>query len=364
MRIGFSARGLSVSSGGVHQFIRSLVPALATRIRNDELFVFYNQQKFLGLAPNCREILIEGDNRTWWDFVLLPRKLRELKIEAAIFPKNVVPFFTDCNCFVIVHDLAYFDDKLGAYPFLDTHYMRTLIPGSIQRAAGVFAVSENTKNDIIHYTNCDPKKITLTYEAADKAYCPINDSSELNWIRQKYRLPEKFIMYVGSLSPRKNILRLLEAFSSICDRIPHGLVLTAPKSWRDSSVYTAIRRLDLRDRIRKLGYVDQEDMPGLYNLAEVYVHPSLYEGFGLPVLEAMQCGCPVVASNATSIPEVAGNAAILVDPSDSRALSGAIYQVLTDHQLREKLIASGLRQAAKFSWDHTAETILETIRCY
>jgi glycosyltransferase involved in cell wall biosynthesis len=362
MKIAFSARGLSIRSGGVHEFIRSLVPALAEQIGSDELFIFYNRQEFLGLAPNCNEILIRGNNRIWWDFVFLTRMLRKLKIDSAIFPKNVVPFFTGCRCFVVIHDLAYFEDKLGAYPFLDKFYMRTLIPQSVRRAAGIFAVSENTKKDIIRYTNCDPKKITVTYEAADKIYYPINDASHLQQVKRKYKLPDNFIMYVGSLSPRKNIVRLLKAFSCICTKVPHNLILTSSKSWKDSSVYRAIHQLNLGNRIKKLGYVGHKDMPALYNLADACVYPSLYEGFGLPVLEAMQCGCPVVASNITSIPEVAGDAAILVDPFDTKAIADAIYQVLTDYKLREKLIQSGHQQAKKFSWNRCAKIILETIR--
>jgi glycosyltransferase involved in cell wall biosynthesis len=362
MRIGFSARGLSVRSGGVRQFIKSLVPALAEQVQDDELFVFYNQEKFLGLAPASNEVLIKGGNRIWWDFVLLPRALRKLRIDATIFPKNVVPFFTGCPGFVVVHDLAYFDDRLGAYPFLDTFYMRTLIPRSLRRAAGVFAVSENTKKDIIRYTSCDPGKITITYEAADDMYRPIKDRARLERIKQKYNLPESFIMYVGSLSPRKNVIRLLEAFAGIREKIPHQLVLTASKSWKDSSVYAAMSRLNLQDRVHKLGYVEEQDMPALYNLADAYVYPSLYEGFGLPVLEAMQCGCPVVASDATSIPEVAGDAAMLVNPLDTQALADAVYRLLTDRELRNRLVAAGFEQAEKFSWHRCAQIILEKIR--
>lgn len=362
MKIAFSARGLSVPSGGAHQFIKSLIPALAEQRGNDELFVFYNQDKFLGLAPGYSEIVIEGNNRIWWDFVLLPKMLRKLRIDAAIFPKNVVPFFTGCRCYVVIHDLAYFDRQLNPYPFLDTLYMRTFIPQSVRRAAGVFAVSENTKKDIIHYTNCNPKNITVTYEAADKIYHSISDASLLQQVKQKYSLPDNFIMYVGSLSPRKNIVRLLEAFSSIHKKIPHHLVLTGSKSWKDSPVYDTMHRLNLGDRIKQLGYVEHKDMPALYNLADAYIYPSLYEGFGLPILEAMQCGCPVVASNATSIPEVAGDAAILVNPLGTNAIADAIYQVLTDSEFREKLISSGFQQAKKFSWGRCAKIMLETIR--
>lgn len=362
MKIAFSARGLSIPSGGAHQFIRSLIPALARQKGSDELFIFYNRRKFLGLAPACSEILIEGNNRLWWDFVLLPKILHKVKADAVIFPKNIIPFFTSCSSYVVIHDLAYFDRQLNAYPLLDTIYMRSLIPQSVRRATGVFAVSESTKKDIIRYTKCDPKNIVVTHEAADRIYCPIDDTSRLQRVKQKYNLPDNFIMYAGSLSPRKNVARLLKAFSSVCGKLPHDLILTGSKSWKDASVYQTMRDLGLTDRIKQLGYVEHEDMPALYNLAGVYVYPSLYEGFGLPVVEAMQCGCPVVASNATSIPEVAGDAAILVDALDTPALADAIYRVLTDNKLREKLVCAGFQQARKFSWDRCANTMLKVIR--
>ncbi len=362
MKIAFSARGLSIPSGGVHQLIKSLVPALAQLRGDDELFVIHNQEKFRGLAPDCSEIVIKGNNRIWWDFVRLPKILHKLKIDAAIFPKNIIPFFINCPSYAIIHDLAYFDRKLNSYPILDTIYIRTMIPNSVRKAAGVFAVSENTKKDIVRLTNCDPKKITVTYEAADKIYRPIKDTSCLQAVRQKYKLPDNFILYVGSLSPRKNIAGLLNAFSQICQKIPHNLVLTGSKSWKDSPVYQAMHRLNLGDRINQLGYVESEDMPVLYNLAGAYIYPSLYEGFGLPVLEAMQCGCPVVASNATSIPEVAGDAAILVNPLDTTDIAQAIYRVLSDSKLQKELVYAGFQQTKKFSWERCANTMLKTIR--
>ena len=362
MRIAFSARGLSVSSGGARQFIQSLIPALAECRGDDELFFFYSRPQFRGLAPNCPAIVMAGGHKMWWDFVLFPRMLRKLRIDAAIFPKNVVPFFTGCAGYVVIHDLAYFLPELNAYPLADTLYMRALIPQSVRKAAGVFAISENTKRDIIHYTGCDPAKITVTYEAADPSYRRIDDPERLKTTREKYHLPDPFVLYTGSLSPRKNITGLLQAFAEIQDRVPHKLVLTGSKSWKDRSVFEMIDALKIRDRIEQLGYVEEQDMPVLYSMASVYVYPSLYEGFGLPVLEAMQCGCPVVASNATSIPEVAGDAAMLVDPHDIHAIAAAMHKVLTDPPRREGLVASGIRRAAMFSWRRCAETMLEAIR--
>jgi glycosyltransferase involved in cell wall biosynthesis len=362
MKIAFSARGLSIRSGGARQFIQSLIPALAQCRGDDELLFYYSDRRFVGLAPDCQEIVIEASNKLWWDFVSLPAMLRKSRVDAAIFPKNVVPFLTGCTNYVVVHDLAYFMPELNAYRWTDTLYMRALLPQSMRRADGVFAVSENTKRDIIRYTGCDPSKITVTYEAADGRYRPVTDAESLRSVKEKYGLPELFVLYTGSLSPRKNMVRLLEAFAAIRAKVPHHLVLTGSKSWKDRSVHEMISRLRLTDRIRQLGYVEEEDMPALYSLASVYVYPSLYEGFGLPVLEAMQCGCPVVASSTSSIPEVAGDAAVLVDPRDSDAISRAIHTVLSDVQGRDERMALGVRRAAEFSWRRCAGTMLNVIR--
>jgi len=298
----------------------------------------------------------------WWDFVRFPRLLRKLGVDAAIFPKNVVPFFTGCVNYVVVHDLAYFVPELDAYRWLDTAYMRRFLPRSMHRARAIFAVSEHTKADIVRFTGCDPAKIHVTYEAAEARYRRVEDAECLQKVRRTYRLPEHFVLYTGSLSPRKNTKRLLEAFARIRDKVPHQLVLTGSKSWKDRSVYEAIDRLGLAGRIEQLGYVGAEDMPALYSLADVYAYPSLYEGFGLPVLEAMQCGCPVVASTATSIPEVAGEAAISFDPLDVDSIAEAMHRVLTDPATRDKLVASGARRAAEFSWRRCAEAMWRTIR--
>jgi glycosyltransferase involved in cell wall biosynthesis len=362
MRIGFAARGLSIASGGARQFIKSLIPALAQSRGGDELFFFYNHRQFCGLAAGCREVVMESRDKMWWDHVLLPRMLRRLKIEAAIFPKNVVPLFTGCANYVVIHDLAYFVPALNAYPRLDTLYMRAFLPRSARRAAGVFAVSDHTRQDIIRYTGCDPARITVTHEAADPAYAPVRDPERLRVVREKYTLPEPFVLYTGSLSPRKNLVRLLQAFARIGGEVPHHLVLTGSKSWKDQSVYETIEALGSRGRIAQLGYVEEQDMPALYTLADTYVYPSLYEGFGLPVLEAMQCGCPVIASNATSIPEVAGEAALLIDPLDVGGMAAALRRVLVDRPYRETLIAAGLHRARLFSWRRCAETMLEVIR--
>jgi glycosyltransferase involved in cell wall biosynthesis len=362
MKIAFSARGLGTSYGGARQYIRGLIPALARQIKDDKLFVFYNNDKFLGLAQGCSEIVIKGNNKLLWDFLLFPRMLHKIKFDAVIFSLDIIPFFVGCPGFTIRYDLAYFDKVLKPYRFWDTLYMRIMMPISDRKAKAIFAISKHTKNDCVKFCNANPEKITVIYGAANEEFKPIKDAAILEKTRYRFKLPEKFIFYAGSLSPRKNIINLVRAFSQIVSKIPHKLVLTVPESWKDSMVYKTIDELNIHDSIINLGFIGQEDMPALYNLADICVYPSLYEGFGLPVLEAMHCGCPVVASNTTSIPEVAGNAAVLVDPLDTDAIAEAISRVLTDRQLRAKLIQTGFQQAEKFTWDRTASIMLDVIR--
>jgi glycosyltransferase involved in cell wall biosynthesis len=364
LRIGFSARGLTTPSGGVHEFIRALAPALAACRGDDELYVFYSDRRFLGLAPGAEEIVLPDASKLWWDFVRLPRRLRKLKLDAAIFPKNVVPYASGCATFAVVHDLAYFLPELNAYPLADTVYMRAMMRSSARRATGLFAVSEHTRRDIVRFLGRDASDVIVTHEAVDPMFRPDVDADTLRTCREAYDLPEKFILYTGSLSPRKNLPRLLEAMALLGDCVEHKLTLTGSKSWKDKPVFDQIRRLKLEGRVHRIGYVDRRHMPALYRLSDLYVYPSLYEGFGLPVLEAMRCGRPVVASRATSIPEVAGDAALLVDPEDPRDLAAAMHLALTDVSVRERLIQSGLQQASGFSWTRCAQTMLDAIRRY
>jgi glycosyltransferase involved in cell wall biosynthesis len=258
-----------------------------------------------------------------------------------------------------VLDLGYFTYP-QAYTRADVLYMRTAIPGSFRRAAALLAISEHTRQDIIQLFPFVKDKVTVTYLAATGQYRKISDRTVLDDVRNKYDLQSSFIFYAGSISPRKGWPFLLEAFARLKaqQQIPHMLVITGGWRWRMDDLDEAIAKLSLQNHIKVLGNVPIEVMPALYNLADLMVYPSMYEGFGLPVLEAMACGCPVVCSNRTSLPEVAGNAALMVDPPNIAELANAMYAALTDATLRAQMVERGLARAAGFTWEQTARATL------
>lgn len=358
MKIGIAARGLS-GKGGPKQYIESLLSSLINVDNDNEYYFFYDSPNFMGMYPGAKEIVLNSSVKLVWDYYLIPKAVKEHKLDVITFPKNVLPYFVTCKSVIVIHDLAYFMPELNAYPLIDTIYMKMMIKSSVKRANHIIAISENTKRDIIKFTGINENKITVIYEASDLKYRQIKDVIELDKIKNKYNLSEKFIFSCDSLTPRKNVIRLLKAFNNIKDKIPHKLVLTGGVSWKSKNVHNLIE--SMRDRVIKLGYVPDEDMPMLYNLADLFVYPSLYEGFGLPLLEAMACGCPVISSNSSSLPEVVGDAGLMIDPYDVDNLEKVIYEALTNENLRKDMIRKGLDRAKQFSWEKCAEKTIEVL---
>lgn len=361
MNIGIMARGLSEKAGGVKEYIKCITENLIDMDKENNYFIFYNKKQHLGTFLKGKEIVLKSGSKLIWDYVYIPLAIRKYNIDILFCPKNVVPFFIGCKSIVVVHDLAHFYPSLNAYKFLENFYMCLMIKSSVKRANYIIAVSQNTKKDIIKFTEVDPQKILVIYEAPDKRYKIIKNKKMLDIIRKKYNLYFPFMFYSGSLSPRKNPIRLVKAFNQIKDKIPHNLVLTGGKSWKDKGVYRLIKDLKLDGRVVKLGFVPDQEMPMLYNLADLFVYPSLYEGFGLPPLEAMACGCPVIASNLASCHEVAGKGAMVVDPYSVEEISSGILKILNDRVYRKILIKKGFSNLLKFSWKKTTNQLLLSI---
>ena len=358
MKIGIAARGLD-GQGGPKQYIESLLTCLLKVGGNHEFYYFYNSSDFKGKYPEAKEIVLESSSRLIWDYYHVPRAVNDYGIDVMFFPKNVLPFYVDCKSIIVIHDLAYFMPELNAYPLIDTVYMRLMIKSSVKRAHHIIAISENTKKDIIKFTGVEEDKISVVYEASDRKFGQIFDKTKLDAIKKEYHLPEQFIFCCDSITPRKNMARLLAAFNLIKDKVPHKLVLTGGVSWKSKTVRDLID--SMKDSVIKLGYVPDGDMPLLYNSADLFIYPSLYEGFGLPLLEAMACSCPVITSNTSSIPEVVGEAGVMVDPYNIDDLAIAMYEVLTNDALRENMTEKGLKREKMFSWEKTAS---ETLKVY
>lgn len=245
-------------------------------------------------------------------------------------------------------------------------YFRFFTKYSSNHSDHIIAVSENTKNDLINLFKIEPMKITTTHLGVDHKFQPLWFSEKFHEVKEKYDLPEKFILFVGLIEPRKNLTSLIRAYSqlSICDGSITNihLVIAGRWGWESKNLLKLIGDLNLSNQIHFPGYIDQNDMPILFNLASVFVYPSFYEGFGLPVLEAMSCGTPVITSNISSMPEFVGKGGILINPNEIDDIVNAMQKIITNENLKNELRVNAIAQAKKFTWKATAQKTLEVYR--
>ncbi len=358
-RIAIAARGLNQPFSGPQVYIDGFTKAFTKLARNYDVHLYYNTPKFLGRYPNAYEHVLPLTNKLTWDHIILPRALKSDQIDIAIFPKGTIPLICSAKSIAIMLDLGYFYPKLNAYKPLDTLYMKMGMRFAAKHASGVFSISEYTAKDVINILHAVPQKVHNIYAGVDK-YRPVRDQSVLEAVKNKYQLQTPFIFYPTSISPRKNIDRTLDAFEKIQDQIPHHLYFTGKLSW--NSRHTQ-KRLDgkISQRVHLLGSVPPEDMPALYSLSAFTIYPSLFEGFGLPVVESFLCESAVLTSNETSLPEVAGGAALVVSAYSIDDIAHGIYRLATDDILRQGLIEKGKKQAKKFTWENTAQAALDWI---
>lgn len=264
---------------------------------------------------------------------------------------------------IIVHDLVafLFPNHNKKAVFIEKLTLRP----ALKKAAKIITISENTKQDLISRFGeiiSIAQKITLVPAAASEKFHQM-PLAEIKTFRIQHNLPERFILGVGTLEPRKNFTTLIDAFAEAAQDFPNlKLIIIGGKGWRYKQIFDRVHHQDIRDKVIFRGYVGENDLIGYYNCAEIFVFPSLYEGFGIPPLEAMKCSCPVIASNKSSIPEVVGAGGLLVDPADTRELTEAIKSILVDRDLREKLVAAGRMQAQKFSWRNSAEKLIQLFK--
>lgn len=287
-----------------------------------------------------------------WTHVRLAWELftRTPRPEVLFIPAHVVPLVCPVPAVVTVHDLGY---RLfpNAHPLRQRWYLELSTRYSAHAAAHVLADSQATRRDLIRFYGVPEAKITVVYPGRDEVLRRTDPAP----VRAKYQLPERYLLHVGTLQPRKNLIRLIEAVGGQGSMI--SLVLAGRAGWLSEPIVRAVRAAN----VRWLEYVPDEDLAGLYSGATAFVFPSLYEGFGFPLLEAMACGTPVICSDTSSLPEVAGEAAVRVDPQDTAALAAAITRVLADADLRAALIARGYEQIQKFSWEKAARETLNVL---
>ncbi|HOV85400.1 MAG TPA: glycosyltransferase family 1 protein [Syntrophobacteraceae bacterium] len=298
-----------------------------------------------------------GDFRTHrrllWQQVLLPLQARIAGVRLLHIPGFDAPRWAPCPTVLTVHDLigALFP---GNFPPVSRWYWSSWLPKSIRWADRVIASSHSTRRDILRLTGVPGEKIHVVYPGVGEEFRPVEDASRLERTAAKYRLPRKFLLFVGTLEPRKGVDVLLEAFRLLAGETDHHLVLVGRAGWGVEDLPGQLRRADFCARVHWKGFIDPGDLANLYNLAGLLVFPSRYEGFGLPPLEAMACGVPVVCTETSSLPEVVGDAAIRVPVGEAHSLAEGILRALTDRELRERLRTLGLHRARTFSRDDAA----------
>ncbi len=261
---------------------------------------------------------------------------------------------------MVVHDLVrYLFPRFFVFNLMQKALDRWAYPRMLRNYQHLITVSESTKQDLIRLFRVPADKITVTHHGADGEFRPLEDTEACSRLVQKYRLPTPFLLFLGTLEPRKNLTTLVKALAPLKEKIPHTLVLVGQKGWLWEEIFQTVEQLGLQDRVLWTGYIPDEDRVLFYNAAEFLVYPSWYEGFGMPLLEALQSGCPVIASRVSALPEVVGDAGLLVDPGDVAGLSQAMLRVATDPGLRETLREAGLARARRFSWEESARKTLE-----
>jgi len=354
----------SFRRAGVSNYVEALLAHLGMLDKRNRYTVYTTRGldgAALGLPPNftvrpSRLPTINPRVRIPWEQLLAPVLLRLSGADVFHGVLNITPLACPVPSVITIHDLAFLSFP-QTFRRVNRAYLAWATRVSARRASRILAVSEATKREIVRLLRIPPEKIVVTYDACDARFAP-PESGALEAFRRRAGLPERFILFLSTLEPRKNLPTLLEAYARIAASTDVPLIIGGGKGWLYDEIFARAEALDLGDRVRFAGYISQEDQPLWYAAATVFAFPSLYEGFGMPPLEAMACGTPVVATTSSSLPEVVGDAGLLVPPTDANALGAALLRLLDDAELREELRARGLRQARRFSWRETAERTL------
>lgn len=299
--------------------------------------------------------------RIFWEQLLLPLHLARDGIEMQHSLGFILPLLSTCPGVVTVFDLGFVLFPQAHKPWRRI-YLNTMAKISAQKAKRIIAISQSTRNDLQKVWGIPKEKVTVVYLGVENEFYAPSNKAMIARLRRERGLPEKMILTLGTIEPRKNLSTLLAAYAQLKrNGLPHTLVIAGAPGWGAEEVYAQVEHLGLRGKVLFSGYLPSSELPLWYRAAELFVYPSLYEGFGLPPLEAMAAGSPVIVSRSSSLPEVVGEAGISVDPQDSEDLAAAMAKVLKDGGLQEEMRAKGKEQARKFSWERTAK---ETVAVY
>jgi len=355
MKLGIQARELA-GDGGTSVYFEKVLNGLVNRAESHELYIFYNTECTLSSPKNnIHYIQYSTKHPVLADHITLPQKIRQYSIDRVWFPKGILPAYCPAESVLTVHDLGYFIDS-SFYPLVDRIYMKQMMKRSCKKADRIIAISQSTKEDILQYTDAKPETIDIIHHGVDSIFRESWSEGQLEGLREEHGITGETVIYGANVSKRKNWRRLVKVFRSL-DIPDSQLIFTGPVNSESGDIFNS------DSRIRHLGNIPRRQLPGLYRLSTLLVYPSLYEGFGLPILEAMASGIPVIASNVSSLPEVVGDAGILVNPYSKDEIGEAISKIVRNQQLRERLMNKGLSRIKKFEWESTVVQTSEAIFC-
>lgn len=372
MRVGLEGKVLTPEIGGIGRYAVNLVKALISISAREQLdveFVIFTAPQtdrgvLSGLQANPCDRFRRVKSTLLRSSLLLPAGmlLDQIDLFHGLDQAGIPFFFKKGRYVVTLHDaIACFMPHM--FPLKHRLVLKMALSAVRRQADLIIVPSELCKEDAVRYLGVERGRIVVIPEGVDGRFQPFGDSGRVETVRQKYGIPPEYILFVGALQPRKNIPTLLQAFALLLAEKPSReltLVIAGGGGWKQQEIFNTIRSLRIEDHICFPGYIDDEDLPDLYRGAQLFVFPSLYEGFGLPILEAMGCGVPVIASHTSAMPEVAGEAALLVDPMDANALAEAMASVLDDRALRDELRRRGMDRVRHFSWEAVARKTLKS----
>ncbi len=372
MRVGINSLQVRGKKSGVGQYIYCLFEALVPMAPEESFINYvnrYNKHNYDYNHPNYTTRVWGSQHRVKTirllnEYLRFPRQLTRDSLTFLHAPSNLLPIRKVCPYLVTIHDMSYFVNT-ERYTRAKVLYWKMMTKRTLQLADFVISVSQYSKDDILRFFDYPEDRIVVVHSAPHEMFRPLRDDLLIETFLQKYKLKNRrYILNIGTLEPGKNQVRLVKAFHALPLSVRENLklVIVGDKGWLYEDIFSTIEKLGLRDDVIIAGHVNDNDLICFYNCAEMLAYPSLNEGFGMPVLEAMACDLPVIIADTSALPEIAGDAALRVEPHDIAGMAEAMESVLTDSECKNMLINKGRQRAKKFSWKKTARKTLEVYR--
>ncbi len=364
MRIGIKISPLTVLRTGIPNYILNLLRSIAEKDSSNEYFLYTNRPiPFdLGLPERFKTVVVRfpSPRLQLWYQVGLPIRMRRDRLDLFHDPVYPLPIGLPVPGVITIHDLSAYTDP-------GVHSLRASLAGKfyprfLEKARRIITISRFTGTEIARLFPEAADKVRVVYCGVNPGFRKVENGELLAGVKKKHGLPDRFFLFLGTMEPRKNLERLLDAFESVGDRIRHYMVITGGRGWSYGGILSKIENHPFRERIVLTGFVSNDELPALVSMADFLVYPSILEGFGLPIIESMACGTPVITSSVSAMPEVAGDAAVLVDPFSVSSIAGGLIEMAENESLRNELSAKGLERASLFTWNKAAEETLEVYR--